>query len=908
MTRTFLSLVCLFLVALHGQCQTNIIYVPVQNLAQVVQVGVKVQVTLLQPWPQTANGIGYLPAYVPEFTDTNGVAWFTNLVWGNYGCQVFGRPGLNFGFSVQPGTTGTWNVFTLNGAGSYSNQLAIFFAATNVNNATGSNVVLQGLFNGVDPSQAVTNNQPAVAFGGIAPVAGTMNINAGAGTITSSFGNFGAVTGNGAGLTGLTPAQVRAVSAGQNISWTFQTNSQVYNVMDPPWNATCSGSNYNGVTILAGAKMLTVTNGQFTPGDVGKWAKITLAGGTNGAGGYADLVTLITNYIGANSVGISNASPNGITNSIIQLGWDDTAAAQALLTYIGTNSNPGGTFFIPRPMIIAGPLQDVSTAWTNHHNSQLIAPAMPLGGATAVDIVFAGPRMAAQNQQWATVTINNPQGAFSSVGGAIWSFLPFAPTINHASVIDFRNFSTPVYIEAPFGGYNLAMNNIKASAMNLTWSMCWDANLRLCNFEGADQVYIGNCFFTMGWANNQQFYLPVTMPNTVALTTSGYFNNNNSLVENCLVGAGFYNAIYAFDNASINNVTTIADLNGVVFPNGMAGTVNLQQDEFQESSNVIVAVLPIDPAYVYGHIMIVNNYLTNNAHDVVDTGGYTLQGHLEIQDFTYNHTSVYGGSATPSGLQTYYDFKQSHVHATSQAEFLFQDGLDIAQNLGMVVGADSGNVTLTPSTNKKWALGFTTYDPQNWAVPVMDLQASSGNNVMEIGGDTGYSYGWGGTNRAGITYLRFNLSSSVSAGNTTTHEIIDSSGNFYSGVGTETLGTAGSPWAAIYGAHFGNAAGLTNFTGLVVTNSPAAWLAANVFKAAPAMGFVTATVIITNQTTVWLTNATTHYAVGMGNITGTCTNYESAILPVNSGDNVSVTNLAGTGGYQLTGSYFQALH
>jgi hypothetical protein len=110
------------------------------------------------------------------------------------------------------------------------------------------------------------------------------------------------------------------------------------------------------------------------------------------------------------------------------------------------------------------------------------------------------------------------------------------------------------------------------------------------------------------------------------------------------------------------------------------------------------------------------------------------------------------------------------------------------------------------------------------------------------------------------------------------------------------------------GSFTGNAGGETNFTGLVITNSATGYLTAGAYKAAPALGFVSVTVEVTNSQVVWLTNQTTHAAVLMGNIVGMWTNFDNASLCVNTGDSVGITNASGTGGAGLVNSYFQALH
>lgn len=119
---------------------------------------------------------------------------------------------------------------------------------------------------------------------------------------------------------------------------------------------------------------------------------------------------------------------------------------------------------------------------------------------------------------------------------------------------------------------------------------------------------------------------------------------------------------------------------------------------------------------------------------------------------------------------------------------------------------------------------------------------------------------------------------------------------------------AGQTDTYLTGTLHGNAGGLTNFTGLVVTNSPTGYLTSGAFRTMPGLGFVSVSVIVTNTQIVWLTNQTSHAVVWMGNTIGVWTNYDNASLFVNSGDSVCVTNISGTGGGGLVGSWFQALH
>lgn len=93
-----------------------------------------------------------------------------------------------------------------------------------------------------------------------------------------------------------------------------------------------------------------------------------------------------------------------------------------------------------------------------------------------------------------------------------------------------------------------------------------------------------------------------------------------------------------------------------------------------------------------------------------------------------------------------------------------------------------------------------------------------------------------------------------------------------------------------------------------LTNSAANFLTAGLFRTMPALGFVSVSCVVTNNAIVWLTNQTSHYCVPMGNTTGLWTNYDNALLPVNLGDSICVTNPGSPNGWTLVSSYFQNLH
>jgi hypothetical protein len=92
--------------------------------------------------------------------------------------------------------------------------------------------------------------------------------------------------------------------------------------------------------------------------------------------------------------------------------------------------------------------------------------------------------------------------------------------------------------------------------------------------------------------------------------------------------------------------------------------------------------------------------------------------------------------------------------------------------------------------------------------------------------------------------------------------------------------------------------GFTNTSSVVVNGA---------FSAMPNTGLLTVSMIVTNTQVVWLTNATSGLFIPLGNLVSTWTNYDTVAMGVNAGDSVAVTNISGSGGSTLVGSFLQTL-
>lgn len=93
--------------------QTNVIFVPVGDYTTTLLRSNQVLVTLLSPNPRVVNGIPVKQDPMPRWTGTNGYAYYTNLAWGKYRCDLLGQQATPFTFYVGTNTLGLWNVALL---------------------------------------------------------------------------------------------------------------------------------------------------------------------------------------------------------------------------------------------------------------------------------------------------------------------------------------------------------------------------------------------------------------------------------------------------------------------------------------------------------------------------------------------------------------------------------------------------------------------------------------------------------------------------------------------------------------------------------------------------------------------------------------------------------------------------
>ena len=109
--KTFLTLL-LALLSLSGLAQNNILVADVRDYGMAVK-STSVTLTLLSPNPRTYNGVLVSQQPVSVTTGTNGIGYFTNILWGSYRVDIGGNPVTKFQAYIQTNTTGTVSLATL---------------------------------------------------------------------------------------------------------------------------------------------------------------------------------------------------------------------------------------------------------------------------------------------------------------------------------------------------------------------------------------------------------------------------------------------------------------------------------------------------------------------------------------------------------------------------------------------------------------------------------------------------------------------------------------------------------------------------------------------------------------------------------------------------------------------------
>jgi len=235
-------LLMVFLLVLTGQSQTNVISVNVGDYGLVPK-ATMVTLTLISPNPRTYNNILISQVPISITTSSNGIGYFTNIIWGQYRADINANPVTKFLFVVNTNSTGAISLASL-----VSNPQAL-----PPNPATNyyTQAQIDSLLSGITSSQGITNAYATNAVG----VVVTNRV----AFISTNYAS--------AGVTNLTAGQLATIAAAI-------TNG------DYPGTAATFTRNSNGRLMIISPREVTITN----TNDASGRASFYLDAGVNYAG------------------------------------------------------------------------------------------------------------------------------------------------------------------------------------------------------------------------------------------------------------------------------------------------------------------------------------------------------------------------------------------------------------------------------------------------------------------------------------------------------------------------------------------------------------------------------------------------------------------------------------------------
>ena len=376
MKKLSVILILIVLTASLSEAQTNILYGNIGDYGRNGISGVNVTLTLISPQPRQVGNMLIRVDPIATTSSTNGYFAFTNIIWGIYQLDIAGAVGTANRLFVEQNTLGLWPIGALvnnkaaippNPGTNYYTQAQVdaLLTAIGANTNAGTNLLASQV---AQLNAAVTNNQPAVAFGSLNLTNLTMtgvtyplvdfNAEARFTSLSNWNGSFAAdvfgnvtgtiFTGSGAGLTGLSSnnlsgqinlSQINpqpSTGGGLNASQSNIVNSAITTNMPQSMTNTMSG-----VTPGFTASALTAPSSVMLPN---RGLPILAYDTWPGAGTFATLASCSNAALGLARSGLAPRYNRFIVNE----GWciGHTNVAGVTLPLVHTNfpspTEPGG--------------------------------------------------------------------------------------------------------------------------------------------------------------------------------------------------------------------------------------------------------------------------------------------------------------------------------------------------------------------------------------------------------------------------------------------------------------------------------------------------------------------------------------------------------------------------------------
>lgn len=352
--------------------------------------------------------------------------------------------------------------------------------------------------------------------------------------------------------------------------WVFDVTATTYGALG---DARVVGDG----AMSSGSATLTSATAAFVAGDVGKSVSVKGAAAT----GVTTLVTTIQTVNSSTNVTLaaSNASGGALSNAVVIVGTDDTAAIQAAVTaaeaYLAAGHTYAQVYFPPRAFVVAGAL---STAGSG--NGQIVFGVYTTSAVKKI-LEFRGETHgAAAVRHWEQVV---PQ--FS--GSCLLSLKVYSST--SAQITDLNANGNPGVISGPNEGTSNGLaygasarySNVMAVLTDLTiltTHSAYGLTIGAANFYGCANAHIEN--FAYGTAGtvaspSTDYTSPGTFGTglSVGLLLPAPGNNDNSIAKNVSCGGGYTYALFLTEHTVMDRYMALYCWAGLCAVGSYAGSV-----------------------------------------------------------------------------------------------------------------------------------------------------------------------------------------------------------------------------------------------------------------------------------------------------------------------------------------------
>ncbi len=532
----------------------------------------------------------------------------------------------------------------------------------------------------------------------------------------------------------------------------------IFDVTASPYNAKGNGQIVTDGAMSLASTTLTSTSGLFAVGDIGKAIQVKGAGST----GVTTLVTTISAYNSPTSVTLAAANASGSAQTGLTVLWasDDTAAIQsAINAAVGYAQGHGGAATVLFPAAakefygIAGALNTSASG-----NAQLTIPVVATIGNKLV-ITFQGAGDGAAQQHWQQVP---PQMS----GSTLVSFGVFAST--SAQTASINAHGNPSLLGGPSepGGYGVSpgvFTNVHVVLQGLslrTVHTAWGLGYTAADLDGCANAALRDFGYgTLGTVGNGDFGNPSLFGTGLDIGLLLPISGNNDLVvlDNVTCFGGYTYGLFATEHTDMLGVRILycwAGLCPVGLYDGSVGSthairgfVSVEACHYQlyligagsggvgpylhlllDSEGSVLfgdngsgtpsisargqvvltgeVTLPISLDWPVGY-EIVNDQISFPA--TVVTSAYTVTALDEVIEA--DATSGAYAVTLPTAVGRSRRVTIVKVDSTTNAITITpQSGQTIDGASSIIIAAEWGSVTLSPSPTGSWRLGCSTVD------------------------------------------------------------------------------------------------------------------------------------------------------------------------------------------------------